>query len=103
MDRNAYRAKAIASQMRTMDWVQRHRLFRHLQLNCTDYMMEALRKQLSPDELLEGKNSGLMASPDDVFILPNAKRVRMAQPTLYNYFFVKKRRTYQANLHRYFN
>ena len=96
-------ARFVVLQLRQLDWVQRHAYFDKF-VKCNPKMMLEVQGVMNPDELLTGHNTGLKALPGDIVVLKDKvrKKHKYVQTTLHMWFHVKKRRTVEARLDRYF-
>jgi hypothetical protein len=68
-------------QLRHLDWVSRHHhmaLLSNYAVHKTRWKatLTAVKRQMSPCELLDGEGTGTTAQPHDVFVLPDKKRQR---------------------------
>ena len=98
----------MASHLRCLDWLTRHRYWSHLQLQAQlrgkFRAVEHVGELMGPDDLLDGTNTGL---PSGLLIplgdAPRRPRKRATQLTLHHYWPMKKKRRWiQTSLHRYF-
>lgn len=82
----------IAGYMRQMDWAGRHLYWGKVCINnmCTDTLKEGVMLLMSPDELIDGKATGI--DPLVVIPLPPSDRKRHHQLTMYDFFAPKKQR-----------
>ena len=98
----------MATHLRCLDWVARHRYWSHLklqaQLRGKLRAVEHVVELMGPDELLEGENTGL---PSGELIplgdLPRRPRKRSTQLTLHHFWPMKKKRRWiQTTIRHYF-
>lgn len=72
-------AVAISKQLLLMDWVSRHECADRFYSWCDTHrrhaVADALRKRMSPDDLLDGTNTGVRPA-SHVIVLPDKKRQR---------------------------
>ena len=96
-------AKYAIAHLRNLDWVQRHRYFEKI-AKYNPPMGHAIQSEMHPGELLSGLNACMQALPTDIIVLMDRIRKRPCdvQPTLHRWFLVKKRRSYQSTLDKYF-
>ena len=96
-------AKYAVAHLRKLDWVQRHRYFEKIAKH-NPPMGNAIQSAMHPGELLSGFNACMKALPTDIIVLKDRirKRPYAVQTTLHRWFFVKKRRSYQSTLDKYF-